>query len=253
MKNLLWNSRWKTSLAVALVAGLVTAPAVAQTIIDEWASVKAPPAPELKPVTIDAKTTAFLVLDFVRQTCNNERRPRCIASIPRVQKLLAEARAKGLPVIYSLIVGATAADIVKELAPTGGETMVTAMADKFTGTDRGPRRHPLHRKRCGVSWNPGRGSGGRHVGREHLCRTVHDLATGQRAHRVQSCHADKDRFGPVLTGSGLTWIPPSRLCAARGEGEETFRIPSQCGEGARLFIILPSSPLCGRGLRWGRH
>lgn len=35
--------------------------ASAQTIIDEWATVKAPPAPALKPVTVDPKVTALLI------------------------------------------------------------------------------------------------------------------------------------------------------------------------------------------------
>lgn len=67
-------------------------PASARTIIDEWNTVKAPPAPELKSVTVDPKVTALLMLDFNRQTCNADKRPRCIASIPKVQKLLTEAR-----------------------------------------------------------------------------------------------------------------------------------------------------------------
>ena len=50
-------------------------PASAQTIIDEWSTVQAPKPPELKPVTIEAQGTALLVLDFVSQTCNAERRP----------------------------------------------------------------------------------------------------------------------------------------------------------------------------------
>ena len=53
-------------------------PASAQTIVDEWATVQAPRPAELKAVTLDPKTTALLVLDFVKQTCNTERRPRCI-------------------------------------------------------------------------------------------------------------------------------------------------------------------------------
>src|SRR3972149_11580189 len=69
----------------------------AQTIIDEWDTVKTPPPPELRPVTIDPKTTALLLLDFNKQTCNAERRPRCIASLPKVKRLLEEARAKGAP------------------------------------------------------------------------------------------------------------------------------------------------------------
>jgi nicotinamidase-related amidase len=75
------------------------------------------------------------MLDFNKQTCNAERRPRCIASIPKVQKLLTEARAKGVPVIYSLSAGASVADIAKELAPLTGEPVVSSGPDKFFGTD----------------------------------------------------------------------------------------------------------------------
>lgn len=114
---------------------LFCCPASAQTIIDEWNSVKAPPAPELKSVTVDPKVTALLMLDFNKQTCNAEKRPRCIASIPKVQKLLTEARAKGVYVVYSLSPGASVADIAKELTPLGKEPVVTAGPDKFLGTD----------------------------------------------------------------------------------------------------------------------
>jgi nicotinamidase-related amidase len=118
------------------IAGLATVSVFAQTIVDEWSTVKAPPGPELKPVTIDPKTTALLVMDINKQTCNAERRPRCVASIPKVQKLLAEARAKGVPVIHSLSGTATTADIMKELAPLGGEPVLPPVGpDKFLGTD----------------------------------------------------------------------------------------------------------------------
>ena len=60
----------------------------AQTVVDVWDTVKAPPAPELKSVTLDPKSTALLLLDFNKQTCNAAQRPRCIASIPKVAKLL---------------------------------------------------------------------------------------------------------------------------------------------------------------------
>jgi nicotinamidase-related amidase len=79
--------------------------------------------------------TALLMLDFNKQTCNAERRPRCIASIPKVQKLLTEARVKGVPVIYSLSAGAGTADIAKELAPLPGEPVVASGPDKFFETD----------------------------------------------------------------------------------------------------------------------
>lgn len=107
----------------------------AQNIIDEWNTVKAPAAPELKPATIDAKTTALLMLDFNKQTCNPERRPRCIASIPGAKRLLALARTKGAPVVYSLSPGAAAADIAQALAPRADEPVVASGPDKFLGTD----------------------------------------------------------------------------------------------------------------------
>jgi nicotinamidase-related amidase len=114
---------------------LLCTSAFSQTIIDEWNTVKLPPAPELKPAKIDPRVTALLMLDFNKQTCNSERRPRCIASIPKVQKLLTEARAKGVSVIHSVSTGAVAADIAKELAPSAGEPVVSSGPDKFLGTD----------------------------------------------------------------------------------------------------------------------
>ena len=107
--------------------------ALAQTIVDEWNLVKVPPAPELKRVTIDPKGSALLVLDIVKQTCPP--RPRCVASVPKIQGLLTQARGKGVAVIYSLVPGASAADILMEVAPQGGEPIVTSGPDKFQGTD----------------------------------------------------------------------------------------------------------------------
>jgi isochorismate hydrolase len=107
----------------------------AQTIVDEWATVQAPKPPELKPVTLDPKTTALLVLDFVKQTCNAERRPRCLTSVPKVQALLKLAREKGVPVAHSITTATTPVDILKDVAPLEGEPIVKAPADKFFKTD----------------------------------------------------------------------------------------------------------------------
>jgi nicotinamidase-related amidase len=132
-KILLKSTHIGWSLAVVLC--LLCTSAFSQTIIDEWNTVKVPPAPELKTVKIDPKVTALLMLDFNKQTCNAERRPRCIASIPKVQKLLTEARGKGVSVIHSVSSGAAVADIAKELAPLAGEPVVSSGPDKFLGTD----------------------------------------------------------------------------------------------------------------------
>jgi nicotinamidase-related amidase len=123
---------------VAVLAGFVSCIVLqtghAQTIIDEWASVKAPPPPELKSVTIDKKTTALLMLDFNQQTCG-QRRPRCTASIPRIKPLLAAARAAGMPVVFTLGGGGKRTDIPEELAPTSDEPSMLAGVDKFVNTD----------------------------------------------------------------------------------------------------------------------
>ena len=44
-------------------------PAHTADIISEWATVKTPPVPELKPVTLDGKTTALLILDMMKSGC----------------------------------------------------------------------------------------------------------------------------------------------------------------------------------------
>jgi nicotinamidase-related amidase len=123
--------------AACVLVSFIAADSFAQTktIVDEWATVQAPKPPELKPVTLDPKTTALLVLDFVKQTCNSERRPRCLDSVPKVQGLLKDARAKGVLVVHSITTAATPADIAKELTPLDGEPIVKASADKFLKTD----------------------------------------------------------------------------------------------------------------------
>jgi nicotinamidase-related amidase len=121
---------------VAIVAAATSAaisPTIAGNIIDEWANAKAPPPPALKPVTVDIKTNALLVIDMVKQTCNPQARPRCVETIPAVQKLLNEARAKGMTIIYSL--GTLGPDILEELAPKNGEVIVKSGADKFVNTE----------------------------------------------------------------------------------------------------------------------
>jgi nicotinamidase-related amidase len=110
-------------------------PASAQTIVDDWSKVQAPKPPELKTVTLDPKTTALLVLDFVKQPCNTERRPRCLTSVPHVQALLKLARDKGVWVVHSITTAATPADILKDVAPLEGEPIVKSAADKFFKTD----------------------------------------------------------------------------------------------------------------------
>jgi nicotinamidase-related amidase len=118
-------------------AGAPISASWAQTLIDEWGMAKFPPPPQLKPATLNPRETALLVMDFTTQTCTPARRPRCAASVPKVQKFVAEARAKGALVIYSVAVpGSVPADILKELTPAAGETVLPPLGpDKFIGSD----------------------------------------------------------------------------------------------------------------------
>ena len=121
------------ALGLAAGLGLAVPMASAQTIVDEWASVKAPPAPELKAVTIDPKTTALLMLDFVNPNCTQ--RPRCMASVPAVKKLLGEARAAGLLIVYATGATGKRADTLAELAAKDSEPVVSTGVDKFFNTE----------------------------------------------------------------------------------------------------------------------
>lgn len=131
----MFRIRHLLALAAVLV---IAAPAStrADDVVAEWASVKAPSAPELKEVVLDPKTTAVLVMDFIKQTCSP--RPRCIASLPKVRNLLAAARAKGVMLIYTLAAfpGVTIADTLPEVAPKGNEAVVVSFLDKFILGDK---------------------------------------------------------------------------------------------------------------------
>ena len=125
------------AIAASLVSVVCATTVPAQTVIDEWSTAQLPPAPALKPVTLEAKETAVLVMDFTTQTCTAQRRPRCAASVAKVQKLVSEARTKGAFVIYSVAVpGSVAGDILKDLTPQAGEPVLPPLGpDKFIGSD----------------------------------------------------------------------------------------------------------------------
>lgn len=125
------------NLVVALIAtaGIIAGAASvrAGNIIDEWANVKPPAAPTLKPAEVDIKTTALFIIDMVAETCNAQARPRCVETVPAIEKLLNDARAKGLTVIYAL--GVSGKEILPALAPKNGEPIVKSGADKFVNTE----------------------------------------------------------------------------------------------------------------------
>ena len=127
-------------ISVAISIAISTALAVqsrANDITADWTSVKPPPVPELKPVTVDPKTTALLVLDFMKGNCGA--RPRCIATIPNVKKLIDEARGHNMPVFYTLVgQDPTPAGMVDQrLAPDASSFRIEGSggADKFINSN----------------------------------------------------------------------------------------------------------------------
>ena len=125
-------------LASILGAAVMASPAArAQGVLDDWGSVKTPPAPALKPAVIDPKTTALMLFDFTTQTCSQERRPRCAASMPKMKKLLEDARARGMFVVYSVALANTGEkDMMPEIAPKAGEPILPPLGpDKFLNSD----------------------------------------------------------------------------------------------------------------------
>lgn len=129
------------SAAAATVAlGVVLACPVgvrAQGIIEEWDSVKAPPPPldKIKPVQIDAKKTAVLSLDWNARTCTERGRVRCFKTLPKIEKLLADARSHNVMVVHAMSGSMSPSDIVASVGPKGDEKVVRGRGDKFSGSD----------------------------------------------------------------------------------------------------------------------
>jgi nicotinamidase-related amidase len=122
-------------ILVLALAGFGAPPALANDITKEWDSVKPPPVPEVKAATVDPKTTALLALDFMKTNCGV--RPRCAATIPVANKLIEQARAHDMLVIYTLV-GETPkpegmADGIAK--PRDGEWIERGGADKFINSD----------------------------------------------------------------------------------------------------------------------
>ncbi len=127
-----------TMLASIMVGalGAIDGRAFAQNnIVDDWAKVAPPPAPALKTAALDATTTALLVMDFVKQTCNEKRRPRCVDSIPKIKAMIDAAKAKNAMVVWTIPPGPKPEDFLPQIAPPAGTKFVVAKVDKFHGTD----------------------------------------------------------------------------------------------------------------------
>ncbi len=128
----------KSTLALATLLAFNGASAFADNdIIAEWAEIKPPPAPVLKPVDIDAGTTALILMDFDKNSCVPAKRARCAAALPAVSALLAGAREHHVLIAHFFNKNMTRDDIVASIAPKGDERVEQASGDKFYGTKLG--------------------------------------------------------------------------------------------------------------------
>jgi nicotinamidase-related amidase len=126
---------WFVAVAAAL-AGVSVPLAQASNIIDEWSQVKATAPPALKAARIDPASAALIVMDISTKTCSSAHRPRCVETLPAIARLVREARASDVLVLYSLIGHDTRGDIPKAFAARAADTVLTgAGPDKFVGTD----------------------------------------------------------------------------------------------------------------------
>lgn len=123
------------ALMVAGVVGLYTMPAMAaDDLIAEWSTLKMPPPPQLKPVTVDPKTTALFLFDFMNTNCNMKERPRCVAAIPTLKALHDKARAAGMMIAYTLPGGGK--PVEPSIGPRQGELVTPGGGpDKFYRSD----------------------------------------------------------------------------------------------------------------------
>jgi nicotinamidase-related amidase len=126
-----WLCLGAASAAIAAACGAL--PAQATDVTAEWSTIQMPPAPTLKPVRIDPKTTALFLLDFMHENCGQ--RPRCVAAVPTIKALHDKARAVNMFFAYTLPGGGKIID--EGFAPREGEVVEQRPGgpDKFMGND----------------------------------------------------------------------------------------------------------------------
>ncbi|HEY3918306.1 MAG TPA: isochorismatase family protein [Stellaceae bacterium] len=123
----------KLIFIAAIGAALLATRATAADLISEWSTIQMPPPPELKPVTVDPKTTALFLFDFMKENCGA--RPRCVEDVPKLKALHDRARAANMLVLYTLPGGGQ--PIEPSFAPRAGEVIDQKQGgpDKFYGDD----------------------------------------------------------------------------------------------------------------------
>jgi nicotinamidase-related amidase len=179
-------------------------------ILDDWATVKAPPPVELKPVTVDTSTTALLILDMMKMNCGA--RPRCVASVPAVKKLHEEARKAGMMVWYSFVgskgMATTADQIDPALTAKDGEWARQNGPDKFIGSNLDEKLKARGIKTviiCGTSFQGvGIGTGGGAAQRGYKAIIPIDCLSSEDTYMEQYAAFHLFKGGPAGVTSQVT-------------------------------------------------
>ena len=208
----MWNKRkWvRHSFLAAGALILAFAASSAADILDDWSAVKAPPLPELKPVTVDPSTTALLILDMMKTNCGA--RPRCVATVPNVKRLHDEARKVGMMIWYSLVGSngqATPVDVIDQgFAPREGEWARQNGPDKFLGSNLEEKLKARGIKTvivCGTSFQGvGIGTGSGAAQRGYKAIIPIDCLSSEDTYMEQYAAWHLFKGGPAVVTSGTT-------------------------------------------------
>jgi nicotinamidase-related amidase len=195
--------------AMAVPATIAGAPtARAADVIADWPSIQMPPPPEVKPVTVDPKTTALFLFDFMNTNCNMKERPRCVEAIPRLKAIHDRARAAGMLVAYTLPGGGHSVD--PAIAPRDGEVVDQKQGgpDKFLGSDLDQRLKDHGIKTvilCGTSaQGVGLGTGAAAAQRGYFVEYAIDCTPGESAFREAYAAWHMGGGGPPITTKWVT-------------------------------------------------
>jgi nicotinamidase-related amidase len=195
--------------AVALALAVATYGATsarAADVVSEGSTLQMPPPPTLKPATVDPRTTALFLFDFMNTNCGE--RPRCVEAVPKLKALHDRARAANMLVAYTLPGSGKIID--PSIAPREGEVVDQRPGgpDKFLGDDLDQRLKSRGIKTvilCGTSaQGVGIGTGSGAVQRGYQVIYPVDCLPSESAFREAYAAWHMSGGGPPVTTRSVT-------------------------------------------------
>jgi nicotinamidase-related amidase len=216
MLNMRTLLRGAAAAAVTIILAFA-ASSFATDILDDWATAKAPPPPELKPVTVDSSTTALLILDMMKTNCGA--RPRCVATVPTIKRLHEEARKAGAMVWYSFVGSNGNATTTDQIDPAftarDGEWARQNGPDKFIGSNLDEKLKAKGIKTvivCGTSFQGvGIGTGGGAAQRGYKVIIPIDCLSSEDTYMEQYAAFHLFKGGPAGVTSQVTMTRSSMM------------------------------------------